>query len=103
MKVTPHQIKNLLNNAFGFVDKYGTLYHYYFDENDVAGNTFQLIDHSNGTIDICSFYNAEIINGSISIHVPNTEYFRMYTILVVATDGSNLLPQLLDDAHLFSW
>ena len=97
MKVTPNQIKNLLNNAYGFIDSYGTLYHYHFDENDVAGNTFQLIDHSLACWRLCSFYNAEIINGSVSFYSPITEDFRMYTILVVATDGSNLMPQLLGE------
>jgi hypothetical protein len=98
MKVTPHQIKNLLNNAYGFIDEFNTLYQYYvYDIDEGAGDTFQLIDHANGVIDILSFDNAEICNGSVSFYSPTTEDFRMYTILVVATDGSNLLPQLLGE------
>jgi hypothetical protein len=96
MKVTPHQIKNLLNNAYGFIDVFNTLY-YVYDIAEGAGDTFQLIDHANGVIDILSFDNAEICNGSVSFYSPTAEDFRMYTILVVATDGSNLLPQLLGE------
>jgi hypothetical protein len=99
MKITPHQIKNLLNNAYGFTDEFNTLYqhHVYEIDEDVIGGIFKLIDHANGVIDILSFDNAEVINGSVSFYSPITEDFRMYTILVVATDGSNLLPQLLGE------
>jgi hypothetical protein len=96
MKVTQNQVKNLLNNAYGFCDEYGTLYYYnVYDIDEGVVDTFQLIDHQNGDIDICSFDNAEVINGSVSFSISGTDEFRKYAILVVATDGSNLLPQLL--------
>jgi len=98
MKVTPNQIKNLLNNAYGFVDEYGTLYSYHV-EGDEEPNTFWLIDHQNGeTVFIGSLDNAEICNGAISFYIPgSTKDFQTFTILAVASDGSNLLPQLLGE------
>jgi len=97
MKVTPDQVKNLLNNAYGFVSEYGTLYHYHV-EGDEEPNTFWLMDNRNGdTVFIGSFDNADICNGAISFYIPGTEDFQTFTILVVATDGSNLLPQLLGE------
>ena len=95
MKVTPNQVKNLLNNAFGFYDKYGTIYHY---DNDLSHDEwFQLIDNRDGDIEIFEYADAEICNGTLSVHYRNSEVFEQFTILVVATDGSNLLPQLLEE------
>jgi len=97
MKVTPNQVKNLLNNAYGFIDSYGTLYAFLGPPANEP-NTFWLIDLKNGdTVFIGSFDNAEICNGSISFNEPGTEDFQTFTILVVATDGSNLMPQLLGE------
>jgi hypothetical protein len=104
MKVTPNQIKNLLNNAFGFCDKYGTLYHSCFEITIVLASIckgedkwFALIDKQNGNLQIFEFDGAEVTNGTLSVHHRNSEVYEQFNILVVATDGSNLLPQLLGE------
>ena len=97
MKVTPNQIKNLLNNAFGFCDKYGTLYHSCFENDLNPDKWFELIDNQNGDFQIFEFDGAEVTNGTLSVHHRNSEVYEQFNILVVATDGSNLLPQLLGE------
>jgi len=97
MKVTPNQVKNLLNNAYGFCDKYGTLYHSCFEIDSNPDKWFELIDNQNGDLQIFEFDGAEVTNGTLSVHHRNSEVCEQFTILVVATDGSNLLPQLLGE------
>jgi hypothetical protein len=97
MKVTPNQLKNLLNNAYGFMNKCGTLYLYDAFNESNNSNWFEFIDKRDGGVERFEFEGAEVTNGTLSVRYRNSEVYEQFTILVVATDGSNLLPQLLGE------
>ena len=74
--------------------KYNVLY--YCQEDHVYDEMFELIDIDGDRIEF-TYNNASICNGSVTFE-DTTGDLRLFTILIVATDGSGLLPQLLKES-----
>lgn len=92
MNITKEQIRNLILNAYGFMSKSNDLY--FCQEDYVHGGTFELVDIDGECLEF-SYDNAEVCNGSVSFEDVHGVY-HTFTILIVPTDGSGLMPRLLE-------
>ena len=93
MQITKEQIRNLILNAYGFMAKDNTLYHCH--ENYVHVKTFELADIDGNCFEF-RYTNASVSNGNVTFE----DVMGMpvaFTVLVVPTDGSGLMPKLLND------
>ena len=89
--ITKEQIKSLILNAYGFMSKYNDLY--YCQEDYVHDEVFELMDIDGDRIEF-TYNNASICNGSVTFE-DTTGDLRLFTILIVPTTGSLLMPTLL--------
>lgn len=92
MNITKEQIKSLILNAYGFMSKYNGLY--FCQEDYVHDETFELVDIDGECYEL-TYNNASVCNGSVTFEEFDGGKLVMFTILVVPTDGSGLMPKLL--------
>ena len=92
MNITKEQIRNLILNAYGFMSRSNDLY--FCQEDYVHDGTFELVDIDGKCLEF-SYDNAEVCNGSVSFEDVHGVY-HTFTILIVPTDGSGLMPRLLE-------
>jgi len=89
--ITKDQIKSLLLNAYGFISK-GDLY--FCAEEYMHDTTFELVDNDGGRYGY-TYTNAFVCNGSVTFQDPIFGEFITFTILIVPTEGSGVMPKLL--------
>ena len=90
--ITKDQIKSLLLNAYVFMSRSDDLY--FCAEDFVHDNTFELVDNDGGRYGY-TYTDAFVCNGSVTFKDPIFGEFITFTILVVPTDSSGLMPKLL--------
>ena len=90
--ITKEQIQSLILNAYGFMSRYDGLY--FCAEDFVHDETFELVDNDGKCYEF-TYNNASVCNGSVTFEEVDGEKLVMFTILVVPTDSSGLMPKLL--------
>lgn len=91
MNITKEQIRNLILNAYGFMAKDNALYH--CQDDYVHAEMFELVTNDGDCLEF-TYNNASVCNGSVCFEGTDGE-LRSFTILIVPTDGSGLMPRLL--------
>ena len=89
--ITKEQVTALILNAYGFMCRSNSLY--YCQQDYVHDLTFELVDIDGECLEF-GYDNAEVCNGSVSFEDVHGVY-HTFTILIVPTDGSGLMPKLL--------
>ncbi len=90
--ITKEQIQSLILNAYGFMSRHDSLY--FCAEDYVHDGTFELVDND-GERHEFTYNNASICNGSVTFQDAIIGKAITFTILIVPTDGSGLMPKLL--------
>lgn len=91
MNITKEQIQALILNAYGFMSRSNDLF--FSQEDYVHDGTFELVDIDGECIEF-TYNNASICNGSVSFEDIDGG-LHSFTILIVPTEGSGLMPKLL--------
>lgn len=91
--ITKEQIKNLLSNVYGFMSRCNTLC--FCPPSYAREESFDLFDIDGDCIEF-TYNNATVCNGSVTFEQLDGLKLRLFTILVVPTDGSGLMPQILN-------
>ncbi len=89
--ITKEQIRNLILNAYGFMARDNALY--FCQEDYVHEETFELVTNDGDCFEF-RYKNASVCNGSVTFE----DIMGMpiaFTVLIVPTQGSQLMPQLL--------
>lgn len=89
--ITKEQVTNLILNAYGFMSRDNSLY--YCHQGYVYDFTFELVDIDGNCCEF-AYDNAEVCNGSVTFEDVHGVYYT-FTVLIVPTDGSGLMPLLL--------
>lgn len=95
MNITKEQIKSLILNAYGFMSKYNSLH--FCQEDYVHNETFELVDIDGECYEL-TYNNASVCNGSVTFEEVDGGKLVRFTILIVPTDGSGLMPELLQNS-----
>lgn len=95
MNITKDQIKSLILNAYGFMSRYNGLY--FCQEDYVHDETFELVDIDGECYEF-TYNNASVCNGSVTFQDAIIGEAITFTILIVPTDGSGLMPELLQNS-----
>lgn len=90
--LTKEQIQSLILNAYGFMSRSNDLY--FCQEDYVHDETFELVTIDGGSIEF-NYNNAFVCNGSVTFEDTIFEHAITFTVLIVPTDGSGVMPKLL--------
>lgn len=90
--LTKEQIQSLILNAYGFMSRGNDLY--FCQEDYVHAEMFELVTNDGECLEF-GYDNAEVCNGSVSFEDVHGVY-HTFTVLIVPTDGSGLMPRLLE-------
>ena len=91
--ITKEQIRNLILNAYGFMARDNSLY--FCQEDYVHEETFELVTNDGDCLEF-RYKNASVCNGSVTFE----DIMGMpvaFTVLIVPTEGSQLMPRLLQE------
>jgi len=91
MNITKEQIRNLILNAYGFMAKDNALYH--CQDDYVHAEMFELVTNDGDCFEF-RYTNASVCNGNV-VFEDTMGMPIEFTVLIVPTDGSNLMPRLL--------
>ena len=93
MNITKEQIRNLILNAYGFMSRSNDLY--FCQEDYVHDGTFELVDIDGKCCEFV-YNNASVCNGSVTFQDAIIGELITFTVLIVPTEGSGLMPRLLE-------
>ena len=93
MNITKEQIRNLILNAYGFMSRSDDLY--FCAEDFVHDETFELVDIDGKCCEF-AYNNASVCNGSVTFQDAIIGELITFTVLIVPTEGSGLMPRLLE-------
>ena len=91
--ITKEQVRNLISNVYGFMNGRDESL-YYCQDDYVHDQTFELVDIDGNYYEF-TYDNAEVCNGSVTFEATNGVYVT-FIVLIVPTDGSELMPRLLN-------